>query len=192
LDRGNATWRYFSRRCELIRPVQEYVDSTQWPNYSDFLVENPDFKDKFRSHDEALEELNKSASALYDWLLTFPKFNENLELCIRAYEERRASDPLAPDLAHSNDELRKSAAEYLINNIQALPQHYSFSKFWALGASSLFKLSNTNNFNNVRGAAGRLKSISQQIRTAMEDQRLRLSRKYDLPAAPIPDYLSKR
>jgi hypothetical protein len=192
LERGNTTWRYYSRRCEFIRPVQEYVDNTQWPNYSDFLVENSDFKDSFHSHDEALQALNNSADALFGWLLSFPRFNDKLELCVREYEERRSSDPLAPDLAHSNDELRKSAAEYLINNIQTLPHHYSFSKFWALASSSMFELASMKNFEAVRSAAGRLKSTSQQLKTALEDQRLTLSRKYDLPAAPIPDFLSRR
>lgn len=192
LERGNATWRYFSKRCELIRPVQEYVDSTQWPNYSDFLVENPGFKDSFRSHDEALQALNNSADILFGWLLSFAQFNDKLELCVKDYADRRASDPLAPDLANSNEELRKSAAEYLINNIQNLPQHYTFSKFWALASSRMFELANLNNFEPLRSAAGRLKNISQHLKADLEDHRLSLSRKYDLPAAPIPDFLSRR
>jgi len=84
LERGNATWRYYSKRCEFIRPIQEYIESTQWPNYSDFLVEYPEFKDSFGSHDATLEAVNNSADALFGWLLSFPQFNDTFALCLRA------------------------------------------------------------------------------------------------------------
>lgn len=194
LERGNATWRYFSRRCEFIRPVQEYVDSTQWPNYFDFFKEeeNVQFENGFHSHDEALVALNNSADALFGWLLSFPPFNQKLESSVTKYQERHASDSIAMAWDLMNDELRKSAAEYLINNIRVLPAHYSYSKFWAEASDNMFELTRMNDFEPFRRALGRMKSISQPLKAALEDHRLGLSRKYDLPAAPIPDFLSRR
>ncbi len=192
LERGNTTWRYFSGRCEFIRPVQEYVDSTQWPNYFDFFKEeeNVQFEIGFRSHDQALGTLNNSAGILFERLLSLPQFNEKFQSSIRKYQETHVPDSIVLDL--TNDELRKSVAEYLINKVEVLPAHYSYSKFWAQASGSMFEFANMDEFEPVRSAAGMLKIISFQVKTALEDRRLELSRTFDLPSARPPDYLSGR
>ncbi len=192
LERGNLTWRYLSQRCEFIRPIQEYVDSTQWPNYFDFLVENPEFKKHFQAHDDNLNALNNAASALFSWLVSSGFLEERTRSSLEAYESRRAVDPRLADLGHMKSELPKLVAEYLINKIETLPDHYVASKFWEDASSNIRELRNQNNFQPLRDALAKLVNLSVLLKTSLEDFRLGMSRKFDLPAAPIPDYLLKR
>jgi hypothetical protein len=189
---GNLTWRYYSQRFEFIRPIQQYVESSQWPNYSDFLVENPDCEDGFRSHDEAIEALNNSASALYSWLLSSPQLTRALSVSVNEYEARRSSDLRLSDLTYMQSDLPKVVAEYLINDVQTLPSHYVVSKFWAIASGNLLDLRTLNNFGPLRQNAQFLKLRSQEVKARLETLRLDFLRKFDLPAAPIPDFLPKR
>jgi len=36
LSKGNLSWRSYSRKCEYIRHIREYIDAAQQPNYEDF------------------------------------------------------------------------------------------------------------------------------------------------------------
>ena len=193
LSTGNLTWRYYSQRCEFIRPIQEYVERTQWPNYSDFLLEdeNSACRDAFRSHDEAVEALNNSASALYSWLVSSPQLTRAVSLSLSEYEAKRASDPRYTDLMQLQADLPKLIAEYLINNVQTLPDHYVVSKFWSLTSNNLLAIRDLNVFHPVQERAQLLEQCSQKVKAQLEVRRLEFSRSFDLPAAPIPDFLSR-
>lgn len=193
LDSGNLSWRFYSQRCEFIRPVGEYVDSDQEPNYSDFLVENTKYRQRFRSHDTSLDAVNNSASALFSALVSNPKFLEAVESSFQAYEKARQSDPVAPDLSSMRDDNIKYAAEYLINNYRDLPSYYSLAKLWkvASGAMHSFR-SSSGLFDQVQENAHILKRESERLASDLESLRRDFSRRFDLPAARIPDYLQRR
>ena len=192
LSRGNLTWRSNIGRCAVILPVQEYVDSSQWPNYFDFLADNPDFQSSFQSHDTALERLNTIAQEVYDWLLKSDEFSVTVRGLVDIYEEKRASDPQAPpSLIHMQTDLPKVVAENLINNVQALPDHYVISKFWDNAAKSLLQFRSLPEFQPLHSAKEGLGNTSLQLKATLEDHRLALSRKFDVPAAPIPYFLPK-
>jgi len=193
LDSGNLSWRFYSHRCEFIRPVGEYVDGNQEPNYSDFLVENTKYRQRFKSHDSNLDAVNNSASALFGALISNPQFLEAVESSFRAYEKARQRDPLAPDLSSTRNDDTKYAAEYLINNYRDLPSHYSLAKFWkaASDAMHLFR-SSSGLFGPVQENTRILKRESERLASDLESLRRDFSRRFDLPAAPIPDYLQRR
>jgi hypothetical protein len=189
LQTGNGTWRYFSQRCEFIRPVQEYVESAQWPNYSDFVVEHPDFKKRFQSHDTSLSGLNNSASALFGALLGNPQFTEKVDSSFQAYEERRSQEPMASDLAYMKQDLPKLVAEYLINNISDLPSHYAAARFWATSSNDLRAFQNsTNLFDPLRAAKEMLSVESQRLISDLEIKRSKFLGTFDLPAARTSDF----
>jgi hypothetical protein len=193
LETGNLSWRYYSQRCEFIRPVQEYIDSAQWPNYNDFLEENQEFRERFQSHDTRLEALNNAASALFSALFANPQFLDAVESALTAYEKFRQSDPLAPDLSRMRDDDTKYAAEYLINNYRALPVHYQLAKFWTLASDGMHAFrSSSNIFSPVQDHALALKSESQRLSSDLENNRLGFARTFDIPAAPVPDYFQRR
>ena len=193
LQSGNATWRYFSQRCEFIRPVQEYIDSAQWPNYSDFLLEHPEFKKKFQTHDASLNGLNNAARALFGTLLGNPQFTEKVNSSYGAYEERRLQEPLAPDLTYMNQDLRKLVAEYLINDILDLPSHYAAARLWAAAANDLRAFQNSSSlFDPLRIAKKCLADESQKLISDLEIKRSKFSNTFDLPAARTSDFFLNR
>ena len=61
LGKHNISWRYFSKQCECIRPIRQYIEGNYRPNYDDFLAENPKFERKFEEHDRAVSKIEDAA-----------------------------------------------------------------------------------------------------------------------------------
>jgi hypothetical protein len=189
LDSGNLTWRPHLGRCEMIRTIQEYVDSAQWPNYQDFLAEHPNsvFRPGFDQHDSDVRTLNTVAQELFNRMLSWSKFSDALDVALGTYERQRASlDPQFPMLVHTAKDVPKLAAEYVINNAQTLPSHYTISAFWNLLGKELIAFRNLPEFQALHRCKDRLAENSSKLKQALESYRLSLSRDYDVPAAPVP------
>jgi hypothetical protein len=187
LDRENLTWRSSTGRCEFIRTVQEYVDSTQWPNYYDFVADHSIFEAGFKQHDSSLEKLNGLAMQLYDWMLTWGDFSAALDISFIKYESQKGSSPTSgPDIIDFRNEIPKHAAEYLINNVHDLPSHYTFSGFWKIASGSLMDFRLHPRFQPLRKTTNNLALNSSRLKQALESRRLSLSREFDVPAAPVP------
>src|SRR2546423_1392772 len=88
LDSGNLTWRSRTNKCEFIRTIQEYVESTQWPNYMDFLAEHPKsiFISGFLQHDSNLEKVNTAAREVFIWMLSSKIFSDSFDAALMQYE----------------------------------------------------------------------------------------------------------
>jgi hypothetical protein len=188
LESGNLTWRPHTGRCEMIRSMQEYVDSTQWPNYQTFLAEHPNsvFIPAFTQHDSEVLKLEVVAQLLFKQLLSSPEFLAAVNEAVNGYESQKASlGPQAPTLTHTRGEIPKMAAEYLVNNLQALPSHYLISAFWNSTGKSLIAFRNNPEFAPLHRSEGRLSEISAKAKVALESYHLDLSRSYDVPAAPV-------
>lgn len=189
LDSGNLTWRPHLGRCEMIRTIQEYVDSTQWPNYKDFLAEHPKsaFIPGFQRHDSDLKKLNTVAQELFNRMLSWEQFLVSVGAALDIYESGRASlGPRAASLTDTRNDIPKMAAEYLINNAQTLPSHYVISAFWNSAGNSLIGFRNLPEFQPLHRSKDGLSEISAKLKQALEGYRLSLSRDYDVPAAPVP------
>ncbi len=187
LERGNLTWRANRNKCEYIQTVQEYVDSRQWPNYRDFLVENGQFSASFNLHDSVLAKASTAAKNIYDALLPSGQFSQAVDGLLRTYEEHRtAAGPHLPSYIHTRKELFKVAAENLINNLQSLPDHYTYSSIWNFGGKEMFSLRNLDVFAPLYQAEAELNQASSRLKVDLEERRLDLSRNYDVPAAPVP------
>jgi hypothetical protein len=187
LDAENLTWRSNLGRCELIRSTQEYVDVGQWPNFHDFEAEHSLFLKTFGQHDSDLKLVNERAQQVYDWLVSWDEFSGAVGKLLDKYEAAGPSiGPQAPSFNNSRPELPKMAAENVINNIQNLPAHYLFAPFWNLAAKDLLPFRNLPRFEVLHDARAGLREISSGLKLGLEDLRLSLSRKFDVPAAPIP------
>ncbi len=188
LKKGNLTWRSTTKRCEYIRTIQEYVDSRQWPNYKDFLNDNENtiFLKTFEPHDKELANINSAAEEAYRVLLSWKPFSEEVYRLLESYENRRASEPQLPSFNLVRKELVQVAAENVINFVQSLPQHYTYSAFWNYASRDLLTFRSLPNLSHFLETQTHLHEISSALKGALEDHRLRLSRKYDVPAAPVP------
>ncbi len=186
LEKGNLTWRSNTNRCEYVRNIQEYVDSRQWPNYKDFLIENDRFSRDFGAHDKKLEKVNSEAENLFKWLLSWDEFSNGVSVSLERYEQHRSAEPAWPSYNLVRKELERVAAENLINNIQSLPGHYAYSFFWNFVASEQLGLRRHSQFRPLFETQVELKNTSSILKASLEEHRLLLSRKYDVPAAPVP------
>ncbi len=122
--------------------------------------------------------------------------------------------PQYQSLIYMKEDLPKYVAEYLINRIKFLPHHYTMHKFWNdyaqkfelsnfdikpsgkrplrrinMEVSGNFKLDSESykrrqSFLSLEQGAESLKQISSGLRRDLEDHRLMLCRKFDIPAAP--------
>lgn len=186
LEHGNLTWRFTTKRCEFIRVIQEYVDSTQWPNYYDFLAEHTVFVKAFKRHDEYVEKLNSLAAQTCEWLLSLYDFTATVEKLANQYNDQPMSRTFPGTSVGSQNELVKYCAEYLINNVQQLPSHYSLSGFWNSSNTPLLGFRNLPRFKPLEKAEKQLLVSSDLLKRAVVSRRLSLSREFDVPAAPVP------
>jgi hypothetical protein len=153
LERRNLTWRFYSGQSEFIRMIQEYVDSVQWPNFYDFLAEHPFFAKAFKQHDDQLEKTNAIALQTFDELISWPEFSSTIEKLLSRYRQQRRSAGFSEDPPfHTEGDLVKYSAEYLINNIQELPSHYSLSGFWNASNELLLSFRNLPRFRPLEKA----------------------------------------
>ncbi len=187
LERGNLSWRGTRNKCEYIQTIREYVDSRQWPNYRDFLIENGKFAASFDLHDSLLAKTGTAAKNIYDTLLSDEQFSQATEGLLRRYEEHRTTaGPHLPSYIHARKELLKVAAENLINNLQSLPDHYTYSAIWNFAGKEMFSFRNLDVFSPLYQAESELNKASSRLKVDLEERRLDLSRNYDVPAAPVP------
>ncbi len=100
LDKGNTTWEGDTRRCEYIRPIREYFQYSQWPNYEDFLADslNLGFREKFEEHDRGLSEVESSAAEFADGLMHSDAFRKKVKDSLEQYQSTARSNPQYPYL----------------------------------------------------------------------------------------------
>src|SRR5215469_14452798 len=86
LEEGNLTWRNYSRHCEHIRPIVEYIAGEQLPVYGDFLAnEQAGFKDRFVEHDRKLTATEAAATDAYRVLIEPEAFEKQIEKSIEEF-----------------------------------------------------------------------------------------------------------
>jgi len=189
LDSGNLTWRSRTNQCEMIRTIQEYVDSTQWPNYQDFLAEHrtSSMTPIFQKHDSNLEKVNTAANAVFIWMVNSRIFLDSFEAALTQYDSQRTSlGRPTESFADTKKDVREEAAQHVINNIPTLPSHYVISAFWNLTGRNLLTLRNAPEFQPLHRSRDKLLETSAKLKMVLESYRLSLSRRYDVPAAPVP------
>ena len=98
LNKGNITWQGDTRRCEYIRPIREYFQYSQWPNYEDFLADplNSGFREKFEQHDLKLSAVESSAAEFADGLMHSDAFRKKVKDSLEQYQSTARTNPSVP------------------------------------------------------------------------------------------------
>jgi hypothetical protein len=194
LEKGNLTWRFYSRKCEYIRPLREYVDGVQMPNFEDFLADgnNASLKSEFDAHDSVVSEVEASATAFFDRLIHSDLFRRDVERAFVDYESN-GDKPGHPYADQIKADLPKYVAEYLINQTNILPSHYLIHKFWEefrdrfdRSKEEFEPFQGRETFQNLRRSSSTLRDLTQKFSRDIENHRYWLCSTYDIPAAPIP------
>ena len=194
LQQGNLSWRFYSRKCEYIRPITEYIETDQLPNFEDFLSDglNQDFKPSIDAHDNAVLAVEAAAGTFFDGLMHSSLFLSEVQKSLDEYKVRVADKPQYPDAAPIEKDLPKYVAEYLINSAASLPSHYVMHRFWEefrnkfdLAGSEFGPYQQRESFQRIKQSIERLKDIANGLLSAVEKHRFWLCSTYDIPAAPI-------
>ncbi len=194
-ENGNVSWRFYSKKCEYIRPIVEYIDENQRPNLEDFLGDslNESFGELIAAHDNAVFAVEAAAATFFAGLMQSNLFKEQVEEALREYKARAYSKPLYPDLDSIKRDLPKYVAEYLINGTDLLPNHYTTHKFWEefrttfeRSAEEFEPYQQRESFRAFRRSVQALKGASLGLLMTLERHRYSLCSMYDIPAAPIP------
>lgn len=194
MGKGNLSWRFYSKRCEYIRPVAEYIESSQRPNFEDFVGDklNVGFSGKFDEHDRALDETEEKAKGFFTRLMGSDLFLNDVKDSLEKYESTISANSRYPDLNSMKEDLPKHVAEFLINRTELLPDHYMTHKFWKdywrrFAESVEFDdYKQRESFGALTKASDALKEVSKNLLLDLENHRQSLCRTYDIPAAPIP------
>jgi hypothetical protein len=195
IDKGNLSWRFYSGKCEYIRPIAEYIDGGQAPNFEDFLTDgiNQGLKSGIDAHDEAVSQVETTAGAFFDRLMNSSLFRREVDEAFAEYVSLSGVKPEYPNLGSIKSDLSKYVAEYIINKTTRLPSHYLIHKFWddfqskfkQLAAGRFEAYEQRDSFQLFNQAVDKLKDVSGGLLAALEKHRFLLCSTYDIPAAPI-------
>ena len=187
LSEGNLSWRSYSKRCEYIRPIREYIEISQWPNYEDFLADNlnPGFKERFERHDHQVSEAESAAARLFIGLTDSNEFQKQVKDSLEEYESAARGKPQYPDLSSIGENLRNVVAELLVNRTQLLPSHYMTHKFWQDYRGRFEHHKQSPSFQELDVASATLQGSSKNLVSDLENHRHLLCVTFDIPAAPI-------
>ena len=194
LERGNLSWRAYSRSCDYIRPIQEYLDIAQIPNLENFRSDplNPGFAAAFDEHDCALREMESKVRQFFDRLMNSELFLKQVRDLVREFSGDSSHAAGQVGMTIHDDDLPKYVAEYLINNTKDLPAHYVTHGFWAQYkdrfphlAEEFEPYKQRESFQNLQSAVGELRGISRALLNRLEEHRSHLCATFDIPAAPI-------
>jgi hypothetical protein len=194
LRRGDLSWRSYSTSCEYIRVIYQYVEPSQYPNYEDFLADNPDFKKEFEEHDAQVSKIESDITYFVSGLLESQVFQERVRDTLEAYELSARGDALRPKLDGMKDRLPNVVAELLVNRAKTLPSHYVVHKYWEEfrkrfePVEELFELHQKGKlrWQVLEGAAAALRETSAKLEDRLKHHRQFLCREYDIPFAPYP------
>jgi len=190
LQSGNLSWRAYSRSFEYLQPIREYVDGSQLPNLEDFLddPENAGFAERFREHDETLAKLEGANKLFVERLTNWTPFSEAIREAYQGY----VAEPHGRDLAASTmnpDTLASFVAEYLVNNVVDLQEHYLLYGFWSQNRDrfrSLLKAGTLpNEHESLVHSTSQFSRVSSSLFDELKKHRRHLCVTFDIPAAPL-------
>lgn len=194
LKKGNLTWRWYSRKCEYLRPIIEYVEDSHRPIYEDFVADNlsKEFNADFENHDKLLAQVEARASRFFDGLMQSNMFRKQVNSVLTEYESGVGATQEYPNFERMKADLPNYIAEYLINRTEVLPPHYVTHQFWKKFGSR-FERSEDEfagykqraSFRALKKSSSTLEEVSGRLVQGLEAHRLLLCSTYDIPAAPV-------
>lgn len=194
LTEGNLTWRFFSKHCELLRPIEHYLKPSYLPNYEDFCMDavNAAFQPEFQKHNRALSEVEDAATSFFNGLVHSDRFLREVRASVEEYKAAAGSAPQYPGL-DPEEGVPQYVAEYLINRADFLPSHYTMYKFWEdygrrfrSSIDEFERYLERPTFRKMQQAGTAFKEQSENLLLRLEEHRHSLAANYDVPYAPAP------
>jgi hypothetical protein len=183
----NWTWRFRPPSLELIRPVSRYLERSAVASLEQICDLEPEIKAMTQSHDDGVATVFGSAAVLHDALTSSQEFTG---LCDRFWDPEALTTTGLVDIkdiigAYPLEDRYNLIAQYVVNNVQELPDYYTTSKFWnrnrAALIGSLAQPAIHPHHKSLLLAGERLEGSTQSLLRRLKELRLKLSLEHDVP-----------
>lgn len=188
LARGRWTWDTDTGRFAHLWPAAAYVEARYRDNFDAFLKQYPEARDSFARHDSALLRLARACEEAVAALLTSNVFATALEHANRLAGQANVSADEARGAVPA-ERWPKHLAEYVVNNVESLPSHYTSAEFWRIVAPVLLE---TRTSDPLRALFEKIKQRGQSLLRQVErsidvllDIRAQYTRHFSLPPVPL-------
>ncbi len=188
LKEKNWTWEYHSRSLVSIHPLERYVESAHLPIFQDFFKEHSkehrEMERKRKKHETLRAELSEHCRVAFDTLTDSRDFQDKVLSALAQYLRDFPEPQQHPRGAVPETDFHRLIGQYVVNNVQQLPDYYTSSRFWARYGSEFSAFRSRDIFDRVDESGKKLDAEDARLITAIETLRSRYCKEYDIPAAP--------
>lgn len=187
--KGNWTWRFRPPSLEMIRPARRYLERTAVASLDQICDLEPETGRMILSHDDRVKALLESASALHDALAGSPVF---IGLCDSFWSPEALASAGLRDIqdiigGYAFEDRYNLIAQYMVNNVDELPEYYATAKFWNLHRAALRGALHDPGIRprleSLAEAGRSLTKATQDLLERLKRLRLELSLEHDVPYA---------
>ena len=131
LTRRNWTFRFPTRTLEYLGPLAEHVPAAARANLEQFVSFFPQAGAKISDHDVCEHQLEESCRVYLTAILESEDFRKTFESIASEAPRALGREFSGHFGAYSSEaDFMGVLAEYLINNVERLPSHYSTAELW--------------------------------------------------------------
>ena len=182
----NWSFRFHSRKLEYVAPIAEYLPAAARENLEQFLSFFPKLRKLVDAHDSRERELEEACNAYLDALLQSSRFRKTCQV-IAEETLRTLGQDFSSFFGPNSDEAASMGilAEYVVNNVESLPLHYSTAELWnhyrerILQAAARPDLAKFRNQTERAGQA--VLKANEDLTLALKNTRYDLSLEFDVP-----------
>jgi hypothetical protein len=187
LGKKNWTFRFYSGELEFVRPLDEYVEFAAKPNLEDFLESNQEDRRIMAGRDQARNVLREKCRGAHAYLAGQEAFREKVASC---GDQFTGTGDFRLKVANMpREEFHKLVAEWIVNNIRSLPEHYGTSRFWSIFGADLMAFRIGEDFQQADQAGALLQRSNDEVSTRLRETRKQLAQEHDVPFAPYSESL---
>lgn len=186
LQKQNWTYRFHTQSLEYVAPVEAYLPFGAEDNLEQLVSFFPELQPTIATHDEAVANLTERCRELHKAILADPEFEDSFAH-LQSHVPTTLGRPFVSFFgALSEDgDIRSLLAEYLVNNLGALPGHYATAEVWNRYGENL-KAALSGPFvtacrDRSAEAGSRALAAGNQLEEALRETRSHLSLEFDVP-----------
>ena len=179
LESGNWSWRQYKGKLEHLQPVKHLIGYYFWPNAEQMFEIDAQLAALADGYDRAVDRLEHECQEAFMAILQSP-------------ELRRLVDRHTTDEERQTPRLQQNLAEYIVNGLRELPDHYGTSPVWNREAEHFLSLRHSDPsvgaaLDLVAAAGQVVQEANTALKSHCETMRNELARQFGLPrVAPRP------
>ncbi len=186
LVRKNWTFRFWNRKLEYISPFAEHIPAAARDNLEQVVSFFPKLGARIGEHDACLSQLQKSCGSYLVALVESRDF-QKVFLTVANEASHASGRAFAANFGAytSEEDFKGILAEYLVNNVETLPSHYSTADIWNLYRDRFAKLQSVRELAARRAATVKsgdaMLTATNDLTAELKSTRSELSLEFDVP-----------